>query len=87
MAVPAPWYVAFIKAWRIGCYVAAHLFVAVLLIGTIYAIQYCILLIGDPKLFDIIPLRFIFDGMDLGILAAFLIFGTYEAILVFGASE
>ena len=35
------------------------------------------------QLFDIIPLRYIFDGMDLGILVAFLVLGTLEAIKVF----
>jgi hypothetical protein len=53
--------------------------VAVVLVGAIEFIQKLILRLGDPKLFDIVPLRYIFDGMDL----AFLVIGTLEAIAVF----
>jgi hypothetical protein len=53
------------------------------LVGAIEIVQYILLQLGDPKLFDTIPLRFIFDGMDLAILVAFVVLGTSEAISVF----
>jgi len=81
--LPGPWYSAFETAWRWGSYVAAHALVAVVLVGAIEFIQKLILRLGDPKLFDIVPLRYIFDGMDLAILVAFLVIGTLEAIAVF----
>ena len=81
--MPGPWYSAFETAWRWGSYVAAHALVAVVLVGAIEFIQKLILRLGDPKLFDIVPLRYIFDGMDLAILVAFLVIGTLEAIAVF----
>jgi hypothetical protein len=81
--LPGPWYSAFETAWRWGSYVAAHALVAVVLVGAIEFIQKLILRLGDPKLFDIVPLRYIFDGMDLAILLAFLVIGTLEAIAVF----
>ena len=77
------WYAPFIKALRAGAYVAAHLLVAAALIGAIYAIQLLLRYIGDPKLFDWIPIRYIFDAMDAGILVAFIVFGIVDAILVF----
>jgi hypothetical protein len=81
--VPKPWYSAFETAWRWGSYIAAHAVVAMILIGAIELIQGLILRVGDPKLFDIVPLRYIFDGMDLAILLAFLVLGTLEAVAVF----
>jgi hypothetical protein len=81
--LPGPWYSAFETAWRWGSYIAAHALVAVVLVGAIEFIQKLILRLGDPKLFDIVPLRYIFDGMDLAILLAFLVIGTLEAIAVF----
>jgi hypothetical protein len=83
LPLPGPWYSAFETAWRWGSYVAAHALVAVVLVGAIEFIQKLILRLGDPKLFDIVPLRYIFDGMDLAILVAFLVIGTLEAIAVF----
>jgi hypothetical protein len=81
--VAKPWYSAFETAWRWGSYIAAHALVACVLIGAIELIQLLILRAGDPKLFDIVPLRYIFDGMDLAILLAFLVVGTIEAVRVF----
>lgn len=78
-----PWYAPFIKAANAGAYLVAHVFVALILIGAIFVIQLLLQAIGDPKLFDWLPLRYIFDGMDLGILAAFLLFGTVGAYYVF----
>lgn len=77
------WYSAFETAWRWGSFIAAHAIVACVLIGAIEVVQYILLHLGDPKLFDTIPLRFIFDGMDLAILVAFVVLGTLEAISVF----
>jgi len=77
------WYEAFTTAWRWGSFIAAHALVALLLIAVVFAIQRALLLVGDPKLFDTVPIRYIFDGMDLGILVAFLVLGTMEAIRVF----
>jgi hypothetical protein len=60
-----------------------HVLVAAVLIGAIYAIQLLLRYAGDPKLFDWIPVRYIFDAMDAGILVAFTAFGTLEAIRAF----
>jgi hypothetical protein len=78
-----PWYSAFETAWRWGSFIAAHALVGLVLVGVVYVFQRLLLQLGDPKLFDIIPLRYVFDGMDIGILVAFVVFGTLEAIVVF----
>jgi hypothetical protein len=57
--------------------------VALVFIGVITLFQWLLLSLGDPKLFDIVPVRFLFDGMDVAIFVAFLVFGTLEAINVF----
>jgi len=54
-----------------------------LLLFVVALLQRLVLQLGDPKLFDTIPLRYIFDGMDLAILIAFVVLGTVEAIMVF----
>ena len=82
-----PWYSSFGKALRWGSYVAAHAVVAIIILGAIYLIQQLLIMAGDPKLFDVIPLRYIFDGMDLGILLAFIVLGTLEAVRVFREQE
>lgn len=61
----------------------AHALVAILLLAVVAGLQRLVLQAGDPRLFDIIPLRWVFDGMDLGIIVAFLIIGTLEAVRVF----
>jgi hypothetical protein len=81
--VGRPWYFAFATAWIWGSFIAAHALVAMLLIGVIALIQWLVLRLGDPQLFDTIPLRYVFDGMDLGILVAFVVVGTIHAVIVF----
>jgi len=54
-----------------------------LLLGVVALIQWLVLKLGEPKLFDIIPLGYIFDSMDLAILIAFIVLGTLEAVMVF----
>lgn len=83
----APWYRPFKKAFRSGCYLVAHAMVAFLIIGLSEAIKRVLLWDGDPELFDLVPLRYIFDAVDIGILAVFLFFGTKEAIQVFRENE
>ena len=77
------WYSAFETALRWGSFIAAHALVAMLLLGVVALIQWLVLKLGEPKLFGIIPLGYIFDSMDLAILIAFIVLGTLEAVMVF----
>jgi hypothetical protein len=85
--MPAPWYRPFKKAFRSFCYLLAHTLVAVTIIAVIEAIRAVIEWFGNPKLFDFLPLRYIFDAVDVSILTVFLIFGTAEAIREFKGDE
>ena len=71
------------KAIRWGVFILCHALVASLLIGAIQFVQWLVILTGDHKLFDVIPLRYIFDAMDAGILIAFVVLGTLESVRVF----
>jgi len=73
----------FAKAARAGAYLAAHVLVACLIIGAISLIKLLIVEIGDPLLFDWVPIRYVFDAMDAGILISFALFGAIEAFNVF----
>lgn len=75
----------FIKAWRVGCFLLAHLLVTLGLIAVIEVVRWALSRLDDPKLFDFIPLRYVFDAMDMGILIVFLIMGTFHAVAVFRA--
>lgn len=77
------WKTPFQKAALAGAFIIAHLMVALLFVGAIYLIEELLERLGDPKLFDRFPLRYIFDAIDLGILAVFGFLGLIEAYFVF----
>lgn len=64
-------------------YLAAHVLVATILIATIYAIQWFLRKVGDPTLFDTVPIRYMFDAMDAGILVVFIAYGVRAAMWAF----
>ena len=82
-----PWHRPFVRAFRAGSYLVSHALLALLLIGLISLVQRALNWDGNPKLFDILPLRYIFDAIDLLILTAFMIFGTIEATQIFRESD
>ncbi len=77
-----PWYRRFGRAFRAGTFLVAHALLALLLIGAIAVVKRAVIWDGDPKMFDFLPIRYIFDGVDLLLLATFMVFGTNEAIEV-----
>jgi hypothetical protein len=77
------WYDPFIKALRIGAFLAAHSFTAVIQIGALSGLSYALRRLGDPELFHTVPVTFIFDAMDCVILALYVGFGVTEAFQVF----
>jgi hypothetical protein len=74
---------ALARALRAALFIIVHIFLALLIIAGIYAIQRGLLAIGDPRLFDLLPLRYIFDIADVCVLAAFVLFGCSEAYFMF----
>lgn len=81
------WSYPFKKAFKAACYLVAHFLVATLIIAMMAGVQHVLALDGDPKLFDFCPVRYIFDGVDIAILAVFVVFGTKEAIEVFREND
>jgi hypothetical protein len=79
----SPW----IEAFRVAMHLLSHLAVVLVLIGIISAVQWALRAAGEPKLLDILPIRYIFDTMDLGLLALFLVFGTISAFHAFREGE
>ena len=80
---PVPWYAPLVRLARAAVYIAAHTAVALLLITAIETVSAWLRHAGDPKLWDWIPVRYLFDTMDLAILIVFICYGTIEAIRAF----
>ena len=68
------------RAIRAALFLGIHVALAFLIIGALYFVQLGLIAIGDPKLFDLMPVRYIFD---VGIFIAFFGFGSMEAYLLF----
>jgi hypothetical protein len=80
---PLPWHAPLTKALRAAAFFVAHAFLAILIIGLVAIVKVVLHWLGDPKLFDLIPISYVFDAMDATALAVFIPFGASEAIRVF----
>jgi hypothetical protein len=83
MSGPTPWHAPLIRAFRAATFFAAHACLAVIIIGLVTLVKAAVQWMGDPKLFDWIPLSYIFDAMDVATLCVFLVFAVIEAVRVF----
>jgi hypothetical protein len=83
----SPWYKPFHRSFRAACYLVSHALVAIIIIALITLIQRVLIADGNPLLFDVCPLRYIFDAVDVTILGVFMWFGTLEAIETFKGHE
>ncbi len=78
-----PWHAPLTKALRAAAFFVAHTFLAILIIGLVALVKVALHWLGDPKLFEWIPLSYVFDVMDATALAVFIPFGVVEAVRVF----
>ena len=78
-----PWYTPLGRGLRAGAFFVAHLAVALLIVGGIYLIQSALSYLGNPLLFDVIPIKYVFDALDIFVVIEFVVFGTMEAYVVF----
>jgi len=83
----APWYRPFVRALRAAAYLVAHAMLALLLIAAISVIQRALIRTGDPKLFDFLPERYMFDSVDIAIFAISLVYGIVDAIKAFSEND
>jgi hypothetical protein len=71
------WYAPFRLALKLCAYLIGHTLVALLLVGVIYVVREVTIGAGDPRLFEKVPIRYIFDGLD-----AFAIFVVTVAFII-----
>lgn len=71
------------RALWAALFVGIHVALALLLITGVWVIKHWLLAIGDPRLFDWMPMRYLFDALDLGVIVSFMLFGGMEVFLLF----
>ena len=74
------------RAVQAVLFLGIHISIAVLFIWAIWLVQISLIAVGDPKLFNVMPVRFLFDAIDLGIAMAFFLFGTLEVWVIYRQS-
>jgi hypothetical protein len=86
--LPAPtWYSSYRNARDRIVYVVCHIVLVAVLIGGTEVIRYLVHLIGNPLFYDKVPIGYIFDTVELGILVPFIILVPLEALGVFRKEE
>ena len=71
------------RTFGLVIFLICHTVITLVLILVAYAAHYLILATGDPKLFDAVPLRYLFDAMDAGLIVSYIALGTIGAFLAF----
>jgi hypothetical protein len=87
MGLAHPWYQPFVKALRVGAFLLAHVLTAALLVTLLSGFSWLLHSLGNPKLFEQVPVSYVFDAMDLMVLVVFVIFGLVEAVTVFRGKD
>jgi hypothetical protein len=83
MPNPPPWHAPLTKALRAATFFVAHSCLALIIIALVAVVKAALRWLGEPELFGLIPLSYVFDAMDATALAVFIPFGVIEAIRVF----
>lgn len=78
-----PWYTPLGRGLRAAAFFTAHLAVALVIIGGIHLVQSALAFVGNPLLFGLVPVKYIFDAVDVFVLLEFVVFGSMEAYVVF----
>lgn len=71
------WYDPIVRSLRFIVYAMTHFAVSLTLVGAFFALEYLLRQVGDPKFFDVVPYRYVLDGIDLVLI---LISGTFSAL-------
>jgi hypothetical protein len=74
------------RALHMAVCIIIHTGLAVLLIWAVWVIKENLTATGDPKLFDVIPLGYVFDAIELGIVIAFFLVGATELYFLYDNS-
>ena len=78
-----PWYSPVIGALRWWCYIACHAVATGLFLLASWALAKLVAELGEPKLYDTVPYRYIIDSVDLALIVEFVVYGAFEARRVF----
>jgi hypothetical protein len=65
--------------FRAASFLLAHTAVALIFSAAIFATHWFFKWIGDPKLLDLFPVRYVFELGEIGVLIFFVIGGTLDA--------
>ncbi len=79
MASDRVWYDPIRSAFHAATYIVCHTVVALIIIAATRIIALILEYFGDPRLYDVLPIRYIFDTMDLVIFLAFMVTGGISA--------
>ena len=68
-------------------FLVCHTFISAVLILCSFGINRLLLAFGDPKLFDWVPFRYMFDAMDAGMTVSYIVLGVVGATVVFREAD
>lgn len=79
------WKFSISRGFNACIYLTIHAAVCTVFLILFTGMSYLTKILGDPRLFCLLPLKYVFDAMDVVILLLFATFGVREAIRVFRA--
>ncbi len=74
---------SFYHGLRVGSFVAFHAALAIVFSVAICVTHFAFILLGDPKMFDRFPIRYIFEAGEIGIVLIFVIGGLSDGTKTF----
>ncbi|MGJ4998738.1 hypothetical protein ACQR0Z_30235 [Bradyrhizobium sp. HKCCYLS3077] len=75
-----------ITTFTVALTLVCHIFLCAIAISSVFGIEQLIHWLWgqeDPKFFDVLPLRYVFGAVDLGLIAVFGGFGIWDAVKIF----
>ena len=82
MSQAVPWHRPFKNAWRLSCCFVAHALSAGVLVGAIRLLSWLLSMGGEPRLYGVVPLEYLFDTMEICIVIVFVAHSVRETVEV-----
>ena len=82
MAEGERWWAPLRRAFRAAVALIGHLFISLVLIACFWAIEQTIKWLwhgAEPLLYGRVPLKYLFDTLDVAVFAVFIVWGVIEA--------
>jgi hypothetical protein len=77
-----PWWAPLRRAFRAAIALIGHLFISLVLIGCFWVVEQVIRWLWqgeEPLLYGKVPLRYLFDTLDVAVFGVFIVWGVIEA--------